>query len=375
MRGRRPDELTICSADESALERIAQSDARPWFRVRRARIVLGIAAGQRRETLAAELDCDETTIWRVCQRYRRFGLRGLLVDERQIHSGREPQITPVRRAKIFELACLERVAEGLHITHWSCNDLARQAVADRIFESISARTVQAILNDVDSKPHRARCCKPAQLDARFKERAERVLWCYGNAARLAEQGIWIVCVDEIANYPVADCKRHRRAITGSIGRKEFDCSSCGTANILVFLVVHTGVMELVFLEANDHQHYTRGLEFFRKQHQELRKIFLIQDSGLSHIAGETQRYFKTSRDWWQPCYTPANASWLNQAEILIHAFKHYCLTRASCQSQEAFKTRVLALWSEYNARFAHPFEWRWTNQMMRKWIARYAAGT
>jgi len=68
MRGRRPEVLTIRSPDIAELERIAHSDTVPWFRVRRARIILGIAAGRRREALASQLDCDESTIWRTCQR-------------------------------------------------------------------------------------------------------------------------------------------------------------------------------------------------------------------------------------------------------------------------------------------------------------------
>src|SRR3954463_4351815 len=70
MRGRKPEVLTIHSPDFSELERIAHSDSSPWYQVRRARIVLGIAAGQRREDLATQLECDESTIWRTCQRYR-----------------------------------------------------------------------------------------------------------------------------------------------------------------------------------------------------------------------------------------------------------------------------------------------------------------
>jgi hypothetical protein len=64
---------------------------------------------------------------------------------------------------------------------------------------------------------------------------------------------------------------------------------------------------------------------------------------------------------------------LNQAEILIHAFKHYYLKRASWKSQEEFKTHVLASWPEYNHRYAHPFEWTWTNQKMRQWFAKHAS--
>ena len=73
MRGRKPETLTIHSPDISELERIAHSDTSPWYQVRRARIVLGIAAGQRREDLATQLECDESTIWRSCQRYRDRG--------------------------------------------------------------------------------------------------------------------------------------------------------------------------------------------------------------------------------------------------------------------------------------------------------------
>ena len=112
---------------------------------------------------------------------------------------------------------------------------------------------------------------------------------------------------------------------------------------------------------------------FRRQHKELHGIFLIQDGGSSHIAASTRNDFAASGGWWKPRYTPANASWLNQAEILIHAFKHYYLKRASWKSQEEFKTHVLASWPEYNHRYAHPFEWTWTNQKMRQWFAKHAS--
>ena len=149
-----------------------------------------------------------------------MGLNGLLTDQRHGHSGRDLQITPVQRAQIVELACLEPVAKGLHITHWSSEDLARQAVVDGIVAGVSARTVRYILSDVDLQPHRTRYWKTARLDARFKERAEQVLWCYGNAARLAEQGIWTVCVDEIPTFQVLEREPIRRAIPGSNPRRD-----------------------------------------------------------------------------------------------------------------------------------------------------------
>jgi hypothetical protein len=41
--------------------------------------------------------------------------------------------------------------------------------------------VRRILQEVDLQPHRTRYWRTARLDERFKERAEKVLWCYGNA--------------------------------------------------------------------------------------------------------------------------------------------------------------------------------------------------
>jgi hypothetical protein len=354
MRGRKPDGLTIRSPDTSVLERIAHSETSPWYQVRRARIVLGIAAGHRREDRAFQLSCDQSTIWRTCQLYRRWGLGGLLADQRQGHSGRDLQITPLQRAQIVERACLEPVAKGRHITHGSSRDLARPAVADQIGTRISPRTVRDILNAVDLPPYRTRDWKTARRDARFKERAEQVLWCSGNADRLADQGVWVVCVDEIPTFQVLERHPLRRAIPGAIAPQEFDYTRHGTVNLLVFLVVHTGVMELVFLGKNDHEHYLPEFELFQKQHQELRGVFLIQDGGSSHIAAETRRYFAKHRGWWKPRYTPANASWLNQAELLIHAFKHYYLKRGSWRSQEEFKRHVMASWPEYNHQYAPP---------------------
>src|SRR5436305_5854779 len=373
MRGRKPESLTIPSSDVGALEQLAHRDTSPWYQVRRARIILGIASGQRQEDLASQLGCDASTVWRTCQRYRNLGLGGLLADHRQGHSGRDLSITPVQRAQIVELACLEPIARGLHITHWSSDDLARQAKSDGIVARISPRTVRNILANVDLQPHRTRYWKTPRLDARFKQRAEQVLWCYANAARLAEQGVWVICVDEIPTFQVLERRPIRRAIPGSIEQREFDYTRHGTVNMLVFLVVHSGLMELAFLEKNDGEHYLPELELFRRHHRELRGVYLIQDGGPSHVAGGTRRRFAKSRGWWKARYTPANASWLNQAEILIHAFKHHYLNRGPWKSQEACMKHIQASVTEYNDRYAHPFAWTWTNHKMRQWFAKHAA--
>ena len=142
MRGRRPEPLTIVPRDADTLSAAAQSGSLPWFQVRRAKVVLAIAAGEHQSSVAARLECDESTVWRTCQRYRRGGLASLFADGRRGNTGRPQRISPVQRAQIVELACLEPIAKGLHITHWSSKELARQAVADKIVPEISPATVR-----------------------------------------------------------------------------------------------------------------------------------------------------------------------------------------------------------------------------------------
>ena len=126
--------------------------------------------------------------------------RGWRVSWPRCHArGVRSRFPPLQRAQIVQLACLEPIAKGLHITHWTSQDLAREAVAEGTVPSVSARTVRRILHEVDLQPHRTRYWKTAHLDAHFKQRTEKILWCYAHAQRLVHSGFWIVCVDEMPN--------------------------------------------------------------------------------------------------------------------------------------------------------------------------------
>jgi hypothetical protein len=259
------------------------------------------------------------------------------------------------------------------MTPWTRNDLARQAVADGIVSTISPSTVRRILQQVALQPHRTRYWKTARLDTHFKARAEKVLWCYANAHRLARSGLWTVAVDEIPNFQVVEREPIRRAIPGALEQQELEYTRHGTVNMLLFLIVHTGKMGLAFVGKKDAAHSIQALRHFRRCHRPLRGVFLIQDGDPSHTARDTQRYWQDSAGWWRPRCIPAHASWLNQAELLIDAFSYRYLKRASWRSREHLMDHVTASWPEYNRRYAHPFEWTWTNQKMRQWFFKHTS--
>ena len=81
MRGRKPCPLILSPAEVRALQGVSRSRCRPYFQVQHARALLAVARGERIQTVASDLNCDPSTIWRVCRRYERSGIDPLLADQ------------------------------------------------------------------------------------------------------------------------------------------------------------------------------------------------------------------------------------------------------------------------------------------------------
>lgn len=92
MRGRQPQLLHMAPDDKPLLEHMARSQTRPWYQVQHARIVLAMASGERVQAVASQLQCDPSTVWRVCRRYEQAGMIG--VTERVPRAGHPLRISP-----------------------------------------------------------------------------------------------------------------------------------------------------------------------------------------------------------------------------------------------------------------------------------------
>ena len=117
MRGRKPSVLSLAPSDEDRLHTTADSDSLPWYQVRRARILLALAAGQLASVMSPlKWDAVQRPFGEPVNAIAGMAWRGCR-HGREGRSGHLEQITPVQRAQIVELACLEPIAKGLHITH------------------------------------------------------------------------------------------------------------------------------------------------------------------------------------------------------------------------------------------------------------------
>lgn len=279
---------------------------------------------------------------------------------------------PLERVEIEQLACCDPIGLGLQMTHWSTRSLATVAVQRGIVPQIAHSTVSLILRHADLQPHRCQYWKTPVLNDAFRTRAARVLWCYERAVELAERDELVICLDEKPNLQALQ----RRCPTspmrpGQIERREFEYIRHGTVNFLVTLVVATGHMRGWCLEQNDGNHLRQILPQVVDHYRHARRIHLIWDGGPSHSARDTRDFLRQSYPWVRVLFTPAHASWLNQAELLLRAFAERYLKPGDWMSRQHLIDHLEASWPEYNRLFAHPFTWSWTRRHMHQWVDRH----
>lgn len=278
---------------------------------------------------------------------------------------------PLQRVEIEQLACCAPAGIGLEMTHWSTRALAQVAVERGIVPQIAHSTVSLILRSASLQPHRTRYWKTPTLNAEFCERAARILWLYERIEWLHERDEVVLAVDEKPNIQVLERRVPTRLMrAGEIERQEFEYIRHGTVNFLAALVAHSGRMRGWCLEANDSQHLCARLPELFREHRRAKRIHLIWDGGSSHISAAT-REFLCGYPRVRVLVTPAHASWLNQAELLLRSFGAHYLERGDWAGKKHMIDHLNASWPEYNRLFAHPFSWSWTRNDMRQWIERH----
>jgi transposase len=373
MRRRPPQLITLSSADCVELERVLR-DGRLEQRVaRRARVLLAMNEAETViADLARQVHQTPTAIWYLCRRYEARGLEAIYDAPR---SGRPPDLSALERVEIEQLACCAPAGLGLHMTHWSTRSLAQAARKHLQRATLAHSTVSLILREADLQPHRSRYWKTPTLNAEFRTRASRVLWCYEQVVNLYARGEHVICLDEKPNIQALERAAPTQPMrAGQIERQEFEYHRHGTVNFLTELNVYDGHMAGWCLEANDSQHLCPILKKVFKRHDRATRLHLIWDNGPSHVSQTTQDFLRDYQPWVRVLFTPAHASWLNQAELLLRAFDAHYLKRGEWSSRQALIEHLLVSYPEYNQQFAHPFNWLWTRRDLDKWIARCTTG-
>ncbi len=276
---------------------------------------------------------------------------------------------PAEREAIEDLACQAPASVGWKVTHWSQRSLAQAAGELEYVDSIHQTTVGDILQEADLQPHRFRYWKTTVWDDEAVERALKILWYYERMESLWHRGEVIMCVDEKPNLQVLERAMPTQPMRpGQIERQEFEYLRHGTLNLLAGLIVYNGRMWVECLDKNDGEHFRPALRRWLHPYSWAKRIHVIIDNGSSHISDDTTAFFRDLAPRLHVLLTPVDASWLNQAESLLEAFSERYLLRGSWNSRALMIQHILASRSDYNQRFAHPFEWQWSCRDFLYWL-------
>ena len=274
---------------------------------------------------------------------------------------------PLQRVEIVALACTPPEEAGRAWVRWSVQAL-HDEIERRQIATLHPTTVHRILAAAELHPHHLRYWRQTIVPD-FEEKAASVLWYYERVAWLAERDELVICVDEKTQIqalrrPTPDLGM----LSGRDRRREWEYKRDGTVNLLVTYTLMTGRLWGRVLLKNDAVHFIDRMdEYLATVPRSIRRIHCILDNGSSHSAKDTQAWLAAQDGRVAFHFTPAHASWVNQAELALSAYsRRYLCDRVSEGRLELIAHIEQAL-EEYNQLYAHPFTWSFTRHAMHQW--------
>ena len=140
---RSPFVVELSEANRTVLEERSRAYTAPFAEVVRAKIVLLAADGEDNTVIAARLNVHVSVVSRWRKRFCQVGLDGLVDRPR---SGRRRSFPAPVVAEVKAMACEPPEAREVPLSRWSSAELAAQAIAEGLVESVSASTVRRWLH-------------------------------------------------------------------------------------------------------------------------------------------------------------------------------------------------------------------------------------
>lgn len=210
-------------------------------------------------------------------------------------------------------------------------------------------------------------CVP-EIDAEYERRMHDVLETY---ERPLHDRVPVVCLDEKLVELRKEVRPDRRTSKG-ICLRDYGYKRMGTANVFVVSEPKGGVHFARVTERRTRLDFAETLSCIASRYPKAHTIHLVMDNLNTHNEKSLiARYgdYEGRALWarFTPHYTPKHASWLNQAEIVIHLFSRTCLCGQHVSSSsdlcglaaDFFKKRSQDKWT---------INWKWTRKHAKIWL-------
>jgi transposase len=331
--------LVLSDAERAELNSLAGRRSTAQGLALRARIVLGCAAGERNNDVAARLGVDRATVGKWRRRFVERRVEGLRDEPR---SG-APRTIEDARIEAVIVQTLESTPPDA--THWSSRGMARAC-------GLSVSTVQRIWRAFGLQPHRLETFK-LSTDPDFVAKVRDVVGLYVSPPAHAV----VLCVDEKSQIQALDRSQPMLPMRpGQPARRSHDYTRHGTTSLFAALDIATGRVIGKCFPRHRAAEFRRFLDEVEANVPPDLDVHLVMDNYATHKT-------KLIRDWlarrprWHVHLTPTSASWLNQVERFFALLTERQIRRGIHRSLAALHAAIADFIDRHNA---DPKPFRWT---------------
>jgi transposase len=298
--------VVISERQQKVLRKLSTATTKAKRLVQRATIILLAFSGLANQDIAQQvgLGRNQVGIWR--RRWQqafdnliriecsddppalRKAIEDLLEDEPR--PGCPGKFTAFQLTLLLALACEPPEKSGRPITHWTAKELAQEAIARGIVDSISPSQVNRYLREAELQPHKSRYwLNTTEKDPEaFQAQVEMVCACYHDAPELYHRhDTHTICVDEMTGIQALE----RTAATlpmkpGLVERREFEYTRHGTVTLIGNFHVVTGELIAPTLgPTRTEEDFVAHIERTVKLDPEARYVFVLDNLNVHCSAG------------------------------------------------------------------------------------------
>ena len=360
--------IHLTAAEMHQLTAWLRAGSTPQQLVRRARVILGSAAGFGSRALAHQQRISRTTVRRWISRFVAKRCGGLHDRHR---SGRPVAIKPTTRALVMALACERPADRGVPLSRYSLSELAREVAKQLDVEQVapSRTAIWRLLTHDALRPWRYRSWIFPR-DPHFLDLAGPVLDLY--ACWWQGEPLWadeyVICADEKTSIQVRR-RRHRSLPIGphQAMRIEHEYQRGGVLQYLAAWDVHRAVVFGRCEPKTGKAAFGRLVDDVMSQepYRSARRVFWVVDNGSSHRGERSAEELRARHPRILIVHTPKHASWLNQIEIYFSILQRKVLTPNDFSSLEELAQRINDFGRRYSA-LGKPFAWCFTRQDLER---------
>jgi transposase len=258
---------------------------------------------------------------------------------------------------LVKLACELPDDARRSLSLWTCAELARALVAADVVDTISAQSVQRVLESHQLKPWRVHfwLSPKAPRDEAFRATVLEIQELY---TRLLGPHERVLSLDEKTSLqPRTRTVPTRPAQPGLVPvHLEHEYARKGALQLFAAFDTRTGEVTGILRRRKRQAEFIELLEKIDRETPEAVTLIHLICDNLSVHKGKLVRAWLEKHARFQMHFTPVHCSWMNQVEQWFSILQRKRLTAPNFADLDALEERVLAFIVEWNAA-AHPFAW------------------